>query len=313
MIITVTLNPALDRTIELQSLKKGTLNYIEKSMSNIGGKGINVSLTLAALEIQSLATGFAGGEGRNEILQCLKGKNIRTHFCDTGSEVRTNVKIMEEDGTLTELNEAGPQIEEQSLEKFVRDYGTRVEKGDLVVLSGSVPGGVPEDIYGRLIRIAHRKGAKVILDADGPLFAQGVEAVPDIIKPNEEELFRYGNRIFPDREKNLLEVAETLLKKGIPTVLVSMGKKGAYFFSHCSEEYYYSPAPEVPVRSSVGAGDSFVAAWSAATERGMSAKEAARYSMAVSAAAVMTAGTTPPEKKEIKELLSKVKIETRKW
>lgn len=311
MIITVTLNPAIDKTIELNSFEKGTLNRVKNSITNIGGKGINVSFTLKVLGVDSVATGLLGGEEEDIFLKELKKSNIKASFCNQGYGVRTNIKIMEENGTLTELNEAGPNVSEKVIQDFIEKYQELVQKDDLVILSGSVPNGVSDHIYEQLIQIAHKEGAKVILDADGPLFVNGIEAFPDVVKPNEEELLHYGKLI--NEEGDLFHIVRCLLNKGIPMILLSMGSKGAYVFPNHSEYYYDVSALEVPVKSTVGAGDSLTAGWATAIVKEMSILEAIRFSIAVSAATVMTTGTMPPEKENVEKLLSKVKIETRKW
>lgn len=306
MIYTVTLNPAIDKTIQVERLKRGTLNRVQKSLINIGGKGINVSLCLKALEEESVALGVAGGKGGRQIREGLLHEKITSVFLETGEEIRTNIKIVETDGTLTELNEKGTRISSELLETFFHVLDGRIVEGDILILSGSVPEGVPGTIYHDMIRLAHRKGAKAILDADGELFKLGVEAQPDVVKPNYEEFIRYTGLEPECSEQEFLKAAKQLLSQNISCVILSKGSEGAYFLDNRREKCFYCPALDVPVSSTVGAGDAMVAAWACAMTRGYDAEKAICLTMAASAATVMTAGTRPPALERVQELETKV-------
>lgn len=316
MIYTVTINPAIDKTIVLKYLKSGALNRVQKSLTNIGGKGINVSFVLKALGGESTALGLAGGENGRQIVQGLCEAHIENHFLETGKESRTNIKIVESDGTLTELNEAGVGVGQEMAEAFRSLVRMHIASGDILVLSGSVPEGVPSTIYRDLTLLAHKKGAKVILDADGELFSYGIEAVPDVIKPNEEELRRY---ISAQKNTELESIPEKLqhgkqiwqfLKCGIHQVILSKGGEGACFYEAGAAGYTTCPALPIEVHSTVGAGDAMVAAWAYAMDKGLTGKEAIRLSMAASAAAASTPGTAPPAIERIRELENQVQLKT---
>lgn len=310
MIYTVTLNPAIDKTIQLNNLKPGALNIVEKSLTNIGGKGINVSMVLKELGSESTALGLAGGENGRYITEELTRSAISNLFLATGKETRTNIKIMEQDGTLTELNEKGAFVEESLVNEFVKEVETRITEGDILVLSGTVPEGVPATIYADLIKIAHDKGAKAILDADGELFSNGIVAGPDVIKPNISEFARYLNEANEETisEDIIIEGVKKLFKNSISQIILSMGAKGAYFFDRNSEEILYCNALSVQVKSTVGAGDSMAAAWAYALDKGYTFDESVKLAVAVSAAAVTTPGTMAPNIEKVKELESQVSI-----
>ncbi len=318
MIYTVTLNPAIDKTIVLKHFEKGTLNRVKNSLTNIGGKGINVSFVLKALGGESTALGLAGGENGRYIVQGLNKAHIENHFLETGKESHTNIKIMEGDGTLTELNEAGAGVDREVVEAFRALVRMHIESEDILVLSGSVPEGVPVTIYRDLTLLAHEKGARVILDADAELFSYGIEACPDVIKPNEEELRRYisiqRNTEWKSISENLQlrEQIRQFLKHGIHQVILSKGKEGACFYEAGSALYTSCPALSVEVHSTVGAGDAMVAAWAYAMEQGLTGKDAIRLSMAASAAAASTPGTAPPAAQGIQELEGRVQLKTEK-
>lgn len=307
MIYTVTLNPAIDKTIQVDGLRRGMLNRVEKSLTNIGGKGINVSLALKALGEETIALGVAGGKGGRQIREGLLQEQIVSVFLETGKEIRTNIKIMEPDGTLTELNEPGNKITHDLVESLMEIIENRISDGDILVLSGSVPEGIPKTIYHDMIQLARKKGAKTILDADGELFVHGVEAGPDVVKPNKEEFMRYAG-INPDcEEKQLITAAASFFDKGISCVILSMGSDGAYILDVEELKCFCCPALDVKVLSTVGAGDAMVAAWACAMARGYETRKAMCLAMAASAAAVATPGTMPPSPEMVQELESKVR------
>ena len=307
MIITVTMNPAIDKTVEIDSLVEGGLNRIKKVEYDAGGKGINVSKTIRELGGHSIATGFLGGNNGKTIASVLKDKGIASDFIWVDGETRTNTKVFEENGTLTELNEPGPVITEEQIQELMEKLLGYAGIDTLVVLSGSIPAGVPKDTYARIIREVHKKGAKVLLDADGELFRLGVEAAPDMIKPNRVELEEYAGMDYRASEEELLKIAEKFREKGIGTIAVSMGKSGAMFL--LEDTAAKCPALKVKAHSTVGAGDAMVAGLAYAWNEKLPADEKIRLCIAVSAGAVTTIGTKPPAKELVEELKKQVTVE----
>lgn len=306
MIITVTMNPAIDKTIEIGEFVHGGMNRIKRVIRDAGGKGINVSKTIAALGGESIATGFAGGSNGNMIEQSLKVLGIQTDFIHVSGETRVNTKVFEADGTLTELNEPGPEITIKEMEELRELLKRYAGKDTLVVLSGSIPKleepMVKEEIYRDLIHMLHESGAEVLLDADGEVFRKAIEAGPDMIKPNIVELEQYCGEKLGDEE--IQRCCEQFQKHGTSKIVVSRGSEGAFFYLNgykCK-----SPALPVKIHSTVGAGDAMVAALSLAREEKLSEKETAILCMAVSAGAVMTEGTKPPCKEMVEGLKKKV-------
>lgn len=310
MIITVTMNPAVDKTIEINRLVHGGLNRISHVELDAGGKGINVSRTVRELGGVTVAAGFVGGSAGAVIERELKALGIQTDFVHVGGETRTNTKVCEEDGTLTELNEQGPEIAPHELEELLARLENYAGAGVLFVLSGSIPRGIDTDIYARIIRLVHGKSAQVLLDADGELFSRALAAAPDLIKPNRMELEQYAG--MADLDLALPEAARRLRRGGISTVAVSLGPDGALFFGQddVGEAYeLYCPGLPVQVRSTVGAGDAMVAALALAWDRGLPPEEMIRTCMAASAGAVTTSGTKPPARELVEELKARVEIQ----
>lgn len=307
MIITVTMNPAIDKTVEIDSLVQGGLNRIKKVEYDAGGKGINVSKTICELGGSSIATGFLGGNNGKTIASVLKEKGIENDFIWVDGETRTNTKVFEENGALTELNEPGPVITGEKLEALIDKLLGYAGIDTLFVLSGSIPAGVPKDTYARIIREVHKKGSKVLLDADGELFRLGVEASPDMIKPNRAELEEYAEMDYRASEEELLKIAGKFKEKGIDIIAVSMGKSGAMFLTE--DISAKCPALSVKAHSTVGAGDAMVAGLAYSWDEGLSGEETVRLCMAVSAGAVTTVGTKPPVRKLVDKLIPEVVIE----
>lgn len=307
MIVTVTMNPAIDKTIEINSLVHGGLNRIQRVEYDVGGKGINVSKTIRELGETSIATGFLGGNNGRTIACTLKEMGILEDFVRIQGETRTNTKVYEKNGILTELNEPGPVPTKENILGLMEKLDHYAGEQTLFVLSGSIPAGVDRDIYARIIRRVRDKGAKVLLDADGELFRNALEAKPDMIKPNHVELAEYAKLNHPVSDEELLAAAEKLTKEGIDRIAVSMGKDGAMFLL---EDYRVRcQGLSVSAHSTVGAGDAMVAALAYAWEHKMEPEETVRLCMAVSAGAVTTVGTKPPARELVEQLKAEVRIE----
>ena len=307
MIVTVTMNPAIDKTIEIEALLPGGLNRIQKVEYDAGGKGINVSKTIHELGGSSIAVGFLGGNAGKTIESVLNEWGINNDFIWVRGETRTNTKVYEKSGALTELNEPGPQISKEQQEELVKKLEGYANEETLFVLAGSIRNGVDKQIYSEIIPRVHAKGAKVLLDADGELFRNALKEKPDIIKPNRVELEEYFGFDYRVSMEELLEAARKLQAQGIETVAVSMGKSGAMMVREGYE--VKCPALSVKAHSTVGAGDAMVAALAYAWENKLGNEETVRLCMAASAGAVTTIGTKPPTRALVDELLEQVVIE----
>lgn len=307
MIITVTMNPAIDKTVEVEALHTGRLNRIKKVEYDAGGKGINVSKTIHELGGESIATGFLGGNSGKTIQNVLDERHIRNDFIWVEGETRTNTKVIESSGAVTELNEPGPVITEEQMDKLLKKLENYAKQTTLFILSGSIPGGAGKDCYAKIIHMAHSYGAQVLLDADGELFSVSLEAVPDMIKPNLAELEEYAGVVCGTSPEGAVKIAKRLLEKGIRTVAVSMGKDGAVFVK--KNYAVRCPALKVKAHSTVGAGDAMVAALAYAWEHQLKEEDMVRLCMTASAGAVTTVGTKPPTKELVETLKSQVVLE----
>lgn len=306
MIYTVTLNPALDKTVEIPGMALDTVNRITSMRTDPGGKGINVSKVIAKLGGESCAVGILGGESGRTLLAALERDGLRTHFRFVEGQTRTNLKIIDRAlHTNTDINEPGLTVSPADLDALLRDLLGMVREGDIVVLAGSLPQGAPQDTYRVWTAACREKGARVCLDADGVLLAEGLKAAPYLIKPNEDELSRLVGHRLTDTDELIAE-GRRLLKGGVTRVVISLGEHGALYLRR--NEVLYAEGLSVPVGSTVGAGDSVVAALAYADSLGMSDEDAVRLSTATGAANVMCSGTQPAEREAVEKLLPQVKI-----
>jgi len=301
------MNPAIDKTVDIDRLQHGGLNRIQKVEYDAGGKGINVSKTIQELGGTSVATGFLGGNAGRTIESVLNEKGIQNDFIMVDGETRTNTKVFEQTGEVTELNEPGPMISDGQIGQLMEKLEGYANAQTLFILAGSIPNGVDKGIYGEITRRVHAHGAKVLLDADGELFRNALDAGPDMIKPNRVELEEYAGFDYRASVEELLETAKSLKGKGIGTVAVSMGKSGAMFVRDGYE--VKCPALTVRAHSTVGAGDAMVAALAYAWDQQLDNEQTVRMCIATSAGAVTTIGTKPPTRALVDELMEQVVIE----
>ncbi len=302
MIITVTLNPAMDKTMILDGIEIGEVNRADSVRNDMGGKGINVSKVLKAFGTDSMATGFLGGILEDLFHKELKKLEIEDRFISVEGNTRTNIKLVDrKNSTNTDINEPGPLISSSELEKFLRIFNDAVHEGDLVVLSGGIPQNIPSDIYGTLTRKAKEKGAKVVVDADGEALSHALKEIPYMIKPNEKELAAFlGKEVLSEQE--IIEEAKAFVKKGIHKVLVSRGEKGSVFVTE--NTVHIGRGIKVEVKSTVGAGDSMVAALVYAEVRKLDEYETLVIAQATGAAAVTTEGTEACTREEMEKYLT---------
>lgn len=306
MIYTVTLNPALDKTVEIPGMALDTVNRITGMRTDPGGKGINVSKVIAKLGGESCAAGILGGGSGKMLEKLLEGEPFATRFRFVEGQTRTNLKIIDREGhTNTDINEPGLTVTDADLDALLHELLAELRPGDIVVLAGSLPKGAPQDTYRTWTAACKKAGARVFLDADGALLAEGLKAAPYLIKPNDDELSRLAGKKLETLEELTAE-GRRLLERGIERVVISLGGRGALYLRKGST--IYAEGLKVPVGSTVGAGDSVVAALAYAEAQGLSEEEAVRLSTAAGAANVMCSGTQAAEREAVEALLPKVRF-----
>ncbi|MBQ9886320.1 MAG: 1-phosphofructokinase [Lachnospiraceae bacterium] len=308
MIITVTMNPAIDKTADVDNLRIGELNRVKNIIQDAGGKGINVSRTIHALGGDTIATGFLGGDAGKMIGLSLTQLNIKHDFVFIEGETRTNTKIIDKsNGNLvTELNEPGPDILPSELEQLCEKLEGYASPDNIFVFSGSIPNKISPSIYGQLIRKLKKKRAKVFVDADGELLAEAIKAKPFIVKPNRLELKKYLGIDEDIDDAMLLEKGKSIINNGPKIAVISCGSRGAYFIN--GDTVYYSPGIEVHTNSTVGAGDAMIGALAYGLDNNLSFEESCKLSIAASAGACTTIGTKPPTKELVEMLVNDVNL-----
>ncbi len=304
MIYTVTLNPALDKTVQVPNMTVDAVNRITEMRTDPGGKGINVSKVIQKLGGESTVLALLGGGTGHKIAEALEEMGLKCRVTFIPGETRTNLKVVDPvRHTNTDINEPGIEVTGEILNGMLCELVAMVKPGDIVAISGSLPKGSPEDTYYRWVSECKKAGAKAFLDVDGALLADGLKAVPYLVKPNNEELSRLVGKPLETIEE-LTSAAGELLDLGVEKVVISMGGKGALYIT--KETVIQAEGLKVPVGSTVGAGDSVVAALAVAEERGLSLEEAVCLSTATGAANVMCSGSQAAEYEVIESLIGKV-------
>jgi len=305
-ILTVTLNPAVDKTVTVKQLVVAGLNRIQDVRIDAGGKGINVAKVLRRFEADVQAWGLKAGHQGRVIEEKLREYGITSHFLEAEGQTRINLKVVDETSMqTTELNEPGFMPSEALIEQFVTELKEQLAETGMLVLGGSLPPGVPSDFYKRLIEIANAAGVPVILDADGEALAHGIEAAPYALKPNIHELEALFGETF-DTDERLTAAARKLLDKGIRVVIVSMGAEGSLIVN-ADQAIRAMPFKIIP-QSTVGAGDSMVAAMAYCFLNGMSLEETARWTTAAGSVTASKPGTDVCTLAEVREKLKLVEL-----
>lgn len=283
MIITITCNPAIDKSINEN-----------KTTFNIGGKGINVSKVLKNLGVDSIATGFIGRNNKNIILDKLDELNIKHNFIEVDGEVRTNTKTII-NNQLYEDNKSGPLICEDDKNKLI-DYLKRFNN-EIVVLSGSCT----LDIYYDLIKQLKENNNYVILDCAGKLLSEGIMAGPNVIKPNKDEITAYYKCDY-----NEAKIIEKIKWLDLDLVCLSLGDEGSLFIY--KDNVYKVEPMKVNYRNATGAGDAMVAALAYSRQNGLNIEDTIKLAVACASSACETEGSLAPTKQEIFAKINDVNI-----
>lgn len=255
MIYTVTFNPSLDYIVSVKDFRPGMTNRTSSELMLAGGKGINVSIVLGNLGIKSTALGFIAGFTGDEIVRRLHNSGINSEFIKINDGIsRINIKLKSIDGT--EINGQGPHIDSSHIEQLMNRL-RRLESGDVLVLAGSIPAGISDNIYKDIMDMLKDKGVQIVVDATSRLLTNVLEYKPFFIKPNQHELGDIFN-VTLNTQEEVIPYALELKKMGAVNVCVSMGGKGAILVAD-DGNVYKAKAPDGILKNSVGAGDSLVA------------------------------------------------------
>lgn len=301
MIYTVTVNPALDYVMQLPKVNAGEVNRSKDCQFLAGGKGINVSQILNQLSVENTAWGFVGGFTGKELVRQLNVKKIESDFVTISDDTRVNVKIHAQKET--EINAAGPKIDEQEITAFKARLDD-LQEGDIVVLSGSLGPSLPTDFYKQLLPTIKEAGAQFAIDTTGKALLDTLEYKPLVIKPNHHELADLFHTTFSNNEE-MLTAAKKLLEMGAQNVMISMAGDGGYLVTK-DHIYHGSPAIGTAVNS-VGAGDSMIAGFVGTYYKTKNPVEAFRMGMACGGATAFTEDIAV--KSQIDATLPDIKVE----
>ena len=262
-IITVTLNPCIDADYKLsEPFKAGELNRVPEPSITYSGKGINVSKALLKMGRDSVVMGIFGTDGTDERLRDMGLSVSAVNVCGS---LRRNTAIIDSFGIQTQINEPGLFVSDEKLREFIGLFKSELkcQGGAVVVLSGSVPKGVTKDIYRKLCTIARNAGAYVILDCDGEALKEGMDAIPDLIKPNREEFEAINGKMLEGAGEELrINAAKEALRFHLTnhsSVLLTLGEDGSVYAG--PEGCYMTEAHKTEIKTFKGAGDSFLAAF----------------------------------------------------
>lgn len=301
MIYTITFNPALDYIISVEEFKMGLTNRTDTETLLAGGKGINVSMVLKNLGLESTALGFVAGFTGKEICRRVEEFGCRTEFIELPEGFsRINVKLKNVDGM--EINGKGPDIDEESLQKLLRRLDG-LAAGDVLVLAGSIPASVPDSIYCDICKRLSGRGVTIVVDATKSLLMNVLSLKPFLIKPNNHELGEIFGVELASREE-VVPYAKKLQEMGAENVLVSMAGEGAVLAAG-DGRIYASPAPKGNLVNAVGAGDSMVAGFLAGYLQTKAYEEA--FYMGLAAGSASAFSEFLATKEEVEALLAKMR------
>lgn len=301
MIYTVTLNPALDRSFIADTVTAGAVNRITPIRDDPGGKGINVAKVLKGFDKPVCACVLVGGSIGLAIASMLDKEGIPTIIGELKENTRINSKITDRDGVTTELNEAGPAFRQGAYEAMKEELLERVVDGDICVISGSVPPGAPETIYGEMITELNARGVKTFLDTSGACLENGLEAGPYFAKPNASEAG------ISESIEEAVSAADKYIARGVHSVIISLGSYGAVYRDADGRLMTCAGVKVNPV-CTTGCGDAVTAGFASGIYSGLDPSEAFRFAMACGTAAAVTDGTQAPSTATVDKYLQEVQI-----
>ena len=304
MVLTVGMSPSVDVTVELDSLSIGNTNIVKSKTLSFTGKALNVAIGVARLGYAVHTTGLMYNENGYMFENALNKEGVPYTFVWNKGRVRENYKFIDSRSMLTEVNDVGEAVSKEKTEEVLAMVRMLSQKSAVTVLSGSLPRGVDESYYGSLVKAVVPTSIKIV-DAVGQRMFHALKEGVDLVKPNLDELeHTLGKRILD--KGDMLSACYELLDRGAKRVLLSLGKKGAVITD--GNKNYYCRSLNVAVNSTVGAGDSMVAASAILLEKGAPIEEVLRAGVAAGTATVMTAGQVSFTKEKYEEVLSNLQV-----
>ena len=307
-VVTITLNPALDLTGSLDSLNVGSVSLANTGSLHAAGKGVNVAKVLSDLGAEVTVTGFLGRD--NDALFCalFSEMNAQDEFIRVDGSTRINVKLVEKDGQVSDINFPGVEVSQQAITDFERCLFKLAETHHFFVLAGSLPKGISPELCASWIEKLHQLGKKVIFDSSRAALAAGLDAHPWLIKPNDEELSEFVGREL-DTPEACQQAAQDLASKGIENIVVSLGSKGVMWLGKNKQNdalWRYAQPPKMNVVSTVGAGDTLVAGFCWGHMKQWQAEQTLSFATSLSALAVSQVGVGVPNVQVVTDLQKQI-------
>lgn len=305
MIVTLTINPAIDRIISVDRLAFEDRAYINSSRESAGGRGINASCVIHAFGGKTVAVLTSGGE---------TGKRLEGHLANHGypvsvvpieHDIRINLTVTDKHGLTVNLNETGPPLSKAEVARVERAVRESLDTASWLLACGSLPPGVPPSFYGKLIAMARRKEVKTLLHADGAALVEGIEAKPTVVTPNQKEAERLLGRTLLTRTQ-YLEAAERIRTMGAESVVLSLGSRGAV--GAFSDGLIEALPPRVEALCPIGAGDALSAAYTWAIQRKSNAADALRWGVAAGTATARLPGMSFATLAQTQEIYRQVEV-----
>jgi 1-phosphofructokinase family hexose kinase len=311
MFVCLSLNPAIDKRLRLSRLVPGCVNRATEVHPAPGGKAAHVAMVLRTLGADPQWIGFAGGASGQDLLAGLRKIGIRATAIAVEQSTRVNLEIIDDSASVTEILEPGAAPSETEIAAFLaacEEAFARDKSQTIVIASGSLPPGVREDFYANLIARAHSHGCRFFLDTSGEPLRRALEAGPDFVKPNREEAEWLTASVIVD-PASAVDAIRRLLAAGAKSAAVSLGEGGLFWCPGSAQTVYFAPSVAVPVRSSVGSGDSAVAAFAHAAAAGLPTEETLRLAAACGAANCLADSPGALRADDVHRLQKEIRVE----
>ncbi|MBZ5618948.1 MAG: 1-phosphofructokinase family hexose kinase [Acidobacteriia bacterium] len=305
MIVTLTINPAIDRIIGVDRLAFEDRAYINSSRESPGGRGINASCVIHAFGGETVALLTSGGDSGQRLEALLAGCGYRTSVVPIHNAIRTNLTITDKHGLTVNINEAGPTLEKAEVASVERAVREALENASWLLVCGSLPPGVPASFYGKLIGMARRKKVKTLLHADREALREGIEAKPTVVTPNEKEAERLLSRTLLTRT-HYLEAAEQIRSMGAESVVLSLASRGAV--GAYPDGLFEALPPRIDAVCPIGAGDALSAGYTWAMKRKANAADALRWGVAAGTASARVPGMRFATLEQTQEIYRQVEV-----
>ncbi|ACY52911.1 kinase, PfkB family [Vibrio antiquarius] len=304
-VVTITLNPALDLTGSVNELNVGSVSLVQQSNLHAAGKGVNVAKVLSDLGADVTVTGFLGKDNPELFHQLFNDIGVKNEFVEVQGATRINVKLVEANGNVSDINFPGVQVTADEIARFEETLFRLAKTHDYFVLAGSLPGGVTAEQCAAWIKALHQQGKKVLFDSSKAALKSGIEAHPWLIKPNDEELGDFvGEQL--ETPEQCQAAAQTLSDKGIENIVVSMGADGVMWLNQ--GKWLRAQPPRMNVVSTVGAGDTLVAGLCWGHMQLMPKNDLLRFATALSALAVSQVGVGLTSQEELENIKQQTEV-----